>query len=57
MVKKISELEKGDKLEANNGDIVRVTSVSNGFFRNSKIVQLSNNDWFCEDNKSTIEVQ
>ena len=56
MRKQIKDLEKGDKIESGSGEVVSVTSVSKGFYTGSKIVELSNRDWFCESNKSTIEV-
>lgn len=54
MKKKIKDLIKGDKVQSESGKTLTVDSISNSFYKNSKLIAFTNGDWSCELNYNTI---
>jgi methionine synthase II (cobalamin-independent) len=57
MKKKISDLQIGDKVELEDGSIVRANKIDKGWFTSpSKMITWSNGKWSCFYNSDQITV-
>ncbi len=58
-MKTVEELQIGDRIQTETGDLVRVTRVEQGFWSGSLLIEWGhrNNQWACVDSKSQIEVE
>jgi len=55
-IKKIKDLEKGDKVHNSDDELKTVREVSKGLYLSSKIVTFTDGTWACELNETTVEV-
>ena len=49
MMKKVKDITLSDKIMF-DGVLITVLEITNGFYRGSKIITLSNGKWFCRLN-------
>jgi len=55
-MKEIHELQRGDKLQLEDGSKVTVQSVEKGFYTNSKLITYTNGLWSCYCNKDKVQL-
>jgi hypothetical protein len=53
--KKVKELEVGDKITLNSGEVRTVTEITNGVYRNSKLITWRDG-WSCQPNEIELVV-
>jgi len=55
-MKQVSELKSGDKITLHDGSIVKINSISKGWWPNSKFLNFSNGQWACMKDTAQVEI-